>query len=76
MSTIPSRCPNCNNKTQWKEKINPFTSGIPLGNGAIRFHLLSVRGLLAEPVKKKLGFYKIKYRCKNCGYEEIYPLPQ
>ena len=75
MSSIPSRCPSCNNETLWKEKINPLTSGIPIGNGAVRIHLLSIRGIFSGPIKERLGFYKVKYRCGNCGHEETYELP-
>ena len=75
MGGIPSRCPGCNSKKLWKEKINPLTSGIPVGNSSARFRLLSVRGLFAGFFKEKLGFYKVTYRCKNCGYEENYELP-
>lgn len=76
MSGIPSRCPRCGNKILWKEQVNALTSGIPVAGGAVRISLISVRGLFARPIKEKLGFYKVKYRCKNCGYEEIYELPR
>ena len=74
MSGIPSKCPKCGRTKAWKEEVNPFTSGIPAGS-EVRFRLFSVRGLFARPIKEKLGFYKVKYRCKNCGFEEIYELP-
>lgn len=72
MVGIPPRCPRCNNKKLWKEEINPLITGIPIGNGIIRIRFLAVRGLLARPIKKKLGCYNIKYRCQKCGYEETY----
>ena len=74
MSGIPLKCPKCGRTKAWKEDINAFTSGVPIGN-AVRFRFISVRGLFARPVKESLGFYKVKYRCKNCGFEETYELP-
>ena len=76
MSGIPSRCPRCGSKSQWAEKVNVITSGVPVGSGAVRFRLFSVRGLFEGPIKEKLGFYKVKYRCKKCSYEETYDLPR
>lgn len=76
MSDIPSCCPACSSKKQWHEAVNIFTSGIPVAGGSSRIRLLSLRGIFAEPIKEKLGFYKVKYRCKNCGYEETYDLPR
>jgi DNA-directed RNA polymerase subunit RPC12/RpoP len=74
MSGIPSRCPHCGNKKLWTEQVNAFTSGVPARNGAVRIRLISIRGLFAKPVKEKLGFYKVNYRCKNCGHKETYEL--
>lgn len=74
MGHIPSCCPSCGSK-QWKERINALTSGIPVAGGG-RFRLISIRGFLAEPVKRKLGFYKVKYRCEKCGFEGHYDLDE
>lgn len=74
MSGIPSKCPKCGRAKAWKEDVNAFTSGIPLGS-EVRVRFFSVRGIFSKPIKKKLGFYKVKYRCKNCGFEESYDLP-
>ena len=73
MKGIPSKCPKCGRSKVWKEEVNAFTSGIPVGATRIRF--LVIRGIFAEPIKKKLGFYKVKYRCHHCGFEEHYELP-
>ncbi len=73
MAGIPEKCPACGNRAQWKEQINIFTSGIPIG-GKARFHLFSIRGLFAYPIKKALGFYTVTYRCRECGFREKYPL--
>lgn len=75
MNGIPSRCPKCNNENLWEEKVNPLTSGVPIGKGAVRISLLNIRGLFAYPIKRWLGFYKVTYHCKKCGYEETYDLP-
>ena len=72
MANIPSSCPGCGSR-QWKERINAFTSGIPTAGGG-RIRLISLRGFFAEPVKRKLGFYRVKYRCGKCGFEEKYDL--
>lgn len=72
MAGIPLRCPSCGS-TQWKEKINAFTGGIPTAGGG-RLRLLSIRGVFAESIKEKLGFYRVKYRCGKCGFEEKYDL--
>lgn len=74
MADIPSKCPQCGSRIAWKEKVKVLTSGIPIGS-AVRIRLFSMRGLFARPIKKKLGFYKVKYRCKDCGFEETYELP-
>lgn len=59
---IPDCCPLCKEITEWKEVINPFTTGIPIGN-KIRFSLFHTQGF---------GFYKVTYRCGKCGYEKKY----
>jgi|GEM_PF-1718186 len=56
---IPKCCPSCKETYFWNEVINPFTTGIPIGKH-FRLKLLMTRGF---------GFYKVKYRCKSCGYE-------
>ena len=76
MNGIPKHCPKCNNKTKWKEQINPFTSGIPVGNDAMRINLFPIRGIFARTIKKKLGFYNVAYRCGNCGFTKIYERPR
>ena len=76
MSGIPSRCPGCGNQRLWNEEVHAFTSGIPVGTGAVRLRLISVRGIFGKAFKKKLGFYKVTYRCKNCGYRETFDLPR
>ena len=74
MAGIPAKCPRCGRVKVWKEEINAFTSGVPIG-GVARFRLISIRGIFAHAIKEELGFYKVKYRCKGCGFEEIYELP-
>ncbi len=59
---IPERCPACQEIDGWKEVINPFTTGIPLGKN-IRIGFTHTQGF---------GFYKVKYRCEKCGYEDKY----
>lgn len=59
---IPECCPSCKERELWKEVINPFTTGIPVGKN-IRFKIIRTRGF---------GFYNVKYRCKKCGYENKY----
>ena len=76
MSGIPSRCPQCGNKKLWTEQVNALTGGVPVRNREVRIRLVSIKGLFAKPIKEKLGFYKVNYRCKNCGYEETYELPR
>lgn len=74
MAGIPSKCPKCGRTKAWQEEINAFTSGIPVGGG-IRINF-GMRGLLAGPIKKKLGLNTVKYRCKNCKFEAAYELPR
>lgn len=59
---IPECCPACQEKKQWKEIINPFTTGIPIGKN-LRISLIKTTGF---------GFYKVKYRCGKCGFENKY----
>lgn len=73
MNSIPACCPHCGDEKAWKEVINPFTTGIPIGKH-IRFSFFSVRGLFSSAIKDKLGMNKVTYRCKNCGFEGIYNL--
>ena len=42
---------------------------------AVRFRIFSVRGMFAKPIKKKLGFNRVRYRCHTCGFAEDYELP-
>ncbi len=56
---IPDFCPSCKEIDEWKEIVNPFTTGIPIGK-YIRISLIHTRGF---------GFYKLIYRCGKCGYE-------
>ena len=72
MAGIPSKCPKCGRVKAWKEEINALTSGIPIGGGIIRLRLLSVRGLLARPLMKEMGCYRVTYRCHNCGFRKEY----
>ena len=75
MTDIPSKCPKCGNIKSWKEDINPFTSGIPTAFGRVRTGV-AIRGLLSGPFKRALGFYKVTYRCHNCGFQKKYDLPE
>lgn len=59
---IPDCCPSCKNADEWNEVVNPFTSGIPIGKN-IRISIIQTQGF---------GFYKVKYRCGKCGYEDKY----
>ncbi len=59
---IPDCCPSCKADEEWKEVINPFTTGIPIGK-FLRISLIQAHGF---------GFYKVKYRCGKCGYEDKY----
>ena len=60
---IPDRCPSCKEKEAWKEVINPITTGIPLLKH-VRIHIGLVKGN---------HFFKLKYRCRKCGFEQTYP---
>jgi len=60
MAAIPERCPICNERDQWEEVVNPFTTGIPIGAN-LRIGFGS-------------GFHKVKYRCGKCGFEDKYDL--
>lgn len=57
---IPKCCPRCREEASWREVINPFTTGIPLGK---YFRLRLSRGARAR---------YFKYRCGKCGYEGEY----
>ncbi len=59
---IPECCPACKDKDDWKEVVNPFITGIPIGKN-IRISIIRIHGF---------GFYKVKYRCEKCGYEDKY----
>jgi uncharacterized protein (DUF983 family) len=72
MAGIPAKCPKCGRTKAWKEEVNAFKSGVSVGIfGRIRF--FAPRGLLARPVKKAAGYYKVAYRCHNCGFRKEYP---
>ena len=71
MTPIPSKCPKCGKTKSWKEEVNAFKSGIPVG-GFGRIRLCVFRGLLARPVKKAAGFYKVTYCCHSCGFRKEY----
>ena len=73
MSGIPSKCPKCGKPKAWKEEINPHTSGIPTAFGRVRTGII-IKGLFAKPMKRALGFYKVTYRCHNCGFRKEYEL--
>jgi predicted nucleic-acid-binding Zn-ribbon protein len=72
MNAIPSQCPKCGKAKPWKEEVNPFTSGIPTA-GLGRVRIGTPRGILAGPIMRLLGYYKVTYRCHACGYREKYP---
>lgn len=72
MSKIPSHCPKCGS-TNWSEDINPLTTGIPVGE-KIRISIVSINGLFAGPLKRRLGFYDVRYSCGKCGFTKKYPL--
>ena len=59
---IPDCCPLCKEIIEWKEVVNPLTTGIPIGK-KICFSLFHTQGF---------GFYKVTYRCGKCGYENKY----
>lgn len=72
MAGIPGKCPKCGRKKPWKEEINAFKSGIPVGAlGRIRIGV--PRGLLARPLMKVMGCYNVTYRCHHCGFRKEYP---
>ncbi|MBQ3214737.1 MAG: hypothetical protein IJB11_01315 [Oscillospiraceae bacterium] len=72
MSTIPAQCPKCGKAQFWKEEVNPFTSGIPT-SGLGRVRICAPRGVLARPIMRLLGYYKVTYRCHHCGFSKKYP---
>ena len=72
MAGIPSKCPKCGRSKAWKEEVNAFRSGIPVG-GLGRIRLGAPRGLLARPFMKAAGYYNVTYRCHNCGFRKEYP---
>lgn len=83
MADIPNECPKCGSYLKWQEVIDPYTSGIPLSiylpfsfAKHIRIHSVAVKGLFAETIKEKFGYYKVKYRCRDCGFEGTYDLPR
>ena len=59
---IPDRCPVCQEQAQWKEIVNPFLTGIPIGK-----HVRIRIGLI-----KGFRIYKVIVRCGKCGYENTY----
>lgn len=74
MSGIPVKCPKCGRVKAWKEEVNPLTSGVPTAFGRVRAGI-AVKGLFAKPIKRAMGFYKVTYRCRNCGFRKEYELP-
>ena len=54
MAGIPSKCPKCGRTKAWKEEVNAFTSGIPVGVFG-RIRIGAIRGLLARPIMKAMG---------------------
>lgn len=73
MAGIPSKCPKCGRTKAWKEEVNAFKSGIPVGGGLFRIRLGMGPGLLSGPIRRALGCYKVTYRCRNCGFRGEYP---
>ena len=71
MGGIPAKCPKCGRNKAWKEEVNAFKSGIPVG-GFGRIRIGAPRGLLARPFMKAAGYYKVTYRCHNCGFRKEY----
>ncbi len=71
MAGIPSKCPRCGKTKTWKEEVNPFKTGISIG-GLGRIRIGVPRGVLARPVKKAIGCYKVTYRCHSCGFRKEY----
>lgn len=55
MAGIPSKCPKCGRTKAWKEEVNAFKSGIPLGGGLFRIRLGMGPGLLSGPIRRALG---------------------
>ena len=74
MSVIPSKCPKCGKTKAWKEVIKPATSGIPTAFGRVRTGIV-VKGLFAKPIERAFGFYRLTYRCRSCGFQKEYDLP-
>ncbi len=72
MAGIPSKCPKCGRTKAWKEEVNAFKSGIPLGGGLLRIRFGMGPGLFARPIKRAMGCYKVTYRCHNCGFRKEY----
>ena len=75
MGNIPQKCPKCGKVKPWKEKVNPYTSGVPTACGRVRTGII-VKGLFAKPVKQALGFYKVIYRCHYCGFQKEFELEE
>ena len=73
MGGIPSKCPKCGRTKAWREEINPFTSGILMGLFG-RIRIGTGHGLLARPIKKAMGCYRVTYRCDKCGHREKYEI--
>lgn len=59
---IPENCPNCGAIKEWKENVNPFTTGIPIGK------LLRI----SIGVTGTVRFHKYKYYCEKCGFKAEY----
>lgn len=75
MNGIPTKCPKCGRAKTWKEEVNIFKSGILVrGLGRVRFG--TPRGLLAKPFMKAAGYYKVTYRCHNCGFQKEFDLSE
>ena len=74
MRGIPSKCPRCGKSKPWREEINVFRSGLPLGAFG-RLRLGVPFGLFARPLRKAMGCYRVTYRCGRCGHREEYDLP-
>lgn len=83
MAGVPNECPKCGSDLKWQEVIDPNTSGVPLSVWLpfsfakhIRIRSTAVKGLFARPVREKLGYYEVRYRCRDCGFEGKYDLPR
>ena len=72
MDKIPPKCPQCGRTKAWKEEVNAFKSGIWCGPFWGRVRFCAPRGLFAEPIKRKMGYYKVTYRCHHCGFRKEY----